>query len=76
MRSELLASIVPPGPGLPVPWWVFWWVLAGVAFVLAFWWWSYLAVRHDRDLHDEARDALRRQGEREPGEPPVDHEER
>lgn len=39
---------------------VFWWAFAGVAFVIFQWWWSYRAARHDRDLHDEARETLPR----------------
>lgn len=60
MSSELLATSIPNGPGLPIPWWGFWWALALVVFLGAIWWWNYLAVRHDRDLHDEAREAVRR----------------
>lgn len=68
MPFETLATTIPPGPGLPIMWWVFWWVLAAVVFFVAQWWWSYLGARHDRDLHEEAREELRKREAEEGGD--------
>ncbi|HZD87225.1 MAG TPA: hypothetical protein VE088_04400 [Gaiellaceae bacterium] len=72
---SLLAAVIPPTVGLPIPWWAFWWILLFFVFPLVWWVWFYRGVRHDRNMKQQLDRILAARDDLEHPEPPPPSDE-
>ena len=72
----ILAAVIPPTVGLPIPWWAFWWILLFFVFPLVWWWWLHRGTRHDRNMKQQLDRILaaREDLEHPPPPPPSDED--